>query len=232
MTTTHSESSRVNFRALIEAHPNISSGCSQVFCALFAFTIAALMCLRCASAEPMPLTPSGETVFSSEETTRLAWLLMSHHEVNATCEVAAFIVRDADGHVGLLNWPSRGACNEAEWRGRIPSGAIGVLHTHTAETPRPSLIDIHEAARTRLPFVVASSVTLCIADVNEAVICRSLGAPGHAANAVVAATPAGSATTMASSTVVPSPATPASGESGSGGGEPSNGKIGGAARQP
>jgi hypothetical protein len=70
-------------------------------------------------------------------------------------ERAAFLVYDA-GTFSCVAWPSRFGYNRAEWNGRIPDGAIAVVHTHPLATPLPSWHDLKEAARIGAPVVVVT----------------------------------------------------------------------------
>jgi hypothetical protein len=70
-------------------------------------------------------------------------------------ERAAFLVYDA-GTFSCIAWPSRFGYNRAEWNGRIPDGAIAVVHTHPLSMPLPSSHDLREAARIGAPVVVVT----------------------------------------------------------------------------
>jgi hypothetical protein len=85
-------------------------------------------------------------------------------------ERAAFLVRRDDGTVALHHWPKSGF-RSARWKGQLPAGVIGVMHTHPVRLPRPSGQDIAEARRLGLPFYVVSRRQLCVADAEGTVTC-------------------------------------------------------------
>lgn len=145
----------------------------------FAVLIIAVILQSCASVVSQPLTARGADLYEAESTTRLARELMLHRPPSQACEVAAFVVRESSGVVGLRKWPLAG-CREAHWLGPVPDDAIAVLHTHPVREPRPSLLDMEEAVRTAMPFVSVTPVELCMADVNGVVACRDLAATPRA----------------------------------------------------
>jgi hypothetical protein len=70
-------------------------------------------------------------------------------------ERAAFVVRNADGHVGLVVWPSS-ETDSATWVGRIPDGTVAIAHTHPYWRPKPSNIDMVTARNVKLPVYVVT----------------------------------------------------------------------------
>lgn len=85
-------------------------------------------------------------------------------------ELAAFIVRTPRGAFDLSNWPNRGILR-AHWEGPIPVGAVGIVHSHPRNVPRPSLQDRAEAMRLKLPIYVVSRGALCVAGILGEVHC-------------------------------------------------------------
>lgn len=71
-------------------------------------------------------------------------------------ERAAFLVADRGGYRCVL-WPYHTAVQGEVFRGRIPSRAVAVVHTHPNSIPRPSPEDWLEARRLGLPFIVVSA---------------------------------------------------------------------------
>ncbi len=71
-------------------------------------------------------------------------------------EVAAFIVRKADGQLVLVRWPEAGEPDTSRWVGRLPGGAVAIVHTHPNWEPLPSRIDIRTAQRSHLPVYVVT----------------------------------------------------------------------------
>jgi proteasome lid subunit RPN8/RPN11 len=68
-------------------------------------------------------------------------------------ECAAFLIRESDGSLTLAPWPGS-AYHRASVRGRVPDGAIAILHTHPREEPSPSRHDRQEARRLQMPVLV------------------------------------------------------------------------------
>lgn len=71
-------------------------------------------------------------------------------------EVAAFIVRDADGNTTVIEWPATGLPDSARWVGPVPRGAIAIAHTHPSWEPRPSRIDVATARHAQMPVYVVT----------------------------------------------------------------------------
>ena len=70
-------------------------------------------------------------------------------------ERAAFVVRKADGQVGLVVWPSS-ETDSAMWVGPIPEGTVAIAHTHPYWRPRPSNVDVVTARNVKMPVYVVT----------------------------------------------------------------------------
>ncbi|HVG25439.1 MAG TPA: Mov34/MPN/PAD-1 family protein, partial [Thermoanaerobaculia bacterium] len=68
-------------------------------------------------------------------------------------ERAAFLILECDGALTLEPW-REGGFRHATYRGKVPAGAIAILHTHPARVPEPSAHDRAEARRLGIPVVV------------------------------------------------------------------------------
>jgi len=79
-------------------------------------------------------------------------------------EVAAFLVRDADGRISCLLWPGSRETRTASYRGDRPVGVVAMAHTHPSFTPEPSKIDIDETKRVGLPMYVVSTRDIYVID--------------------------------------------------------------------
>jgi proteasome lid subunit RPN8/RPN11 len=88
-------------------------------------------------------------------------------------EVAAFVVMERDGTVDLVHWPRTRTYRSAHWKGPVPEGTIGIIHTHPAKLPFPSRQDVAEARRLGMPVHVVSRRLLCTAQVSGAVRCAN-----------------------------------------------------------
>jgi hypothetical protein len=88
-------------------------------------------------------------------------------------EQAAFIVRQPDGDLASVYWPSEHAFRSATWTGPVPPGAIAIIHTHPLRMPLPSQNDRAEATRTGLTIYVVTALELCAAEPGSHIWCRS-----------------------------------------------------------
>src|SRR6185503_4445452 len=70
-------------------------------------------------------------------------------------EQGGFLIRESDGSLTFASWP-RGSFQRAFYRGKIPRGAVAVVHTHPRNLPDPSVHDGEEARRVGLPVVVVT----------------------------------------------------------------------------
>ena len=82
-------------------------------------------------------------------------------------ERAAFVVREPDGALSLVHWPSTGELRRGRFYGRIPDEAVAVVHTHPYKLPRPSYQDERECQRTGLVFLVLSREAIWKIDPND-----------------------------------------------------------------
>jgi hypothetical protein len=69
-------------------------------------------------------------------------------------ERAAFVVRNANGSLALVDWPEGGERNGASWEGQFPRGTIAIVHTHPCWLPMPSTVDRATSRRNHLPVYV------------------------------------------------------------------------------
>ena len=111
--------------------------------------------------------------FAGADLEELAAQLMRRASADDDFEQAAFVIREADGDLSLINWPSGHFFHKATWTGPIPSGAIAIIHTHPLRMPLPSQIDRVEATRTGLTIYAVTRTSLCSADPHNQVECRS-----------------------------------------------------------
>ena len=71
-----------------------------------------------------------------------------------TSESAAFLVMQADGTIGCLDWPSTHDFKQARWSGPLPDRVVAMAHTHPLSSPQPSIDDVKVARQMRLPSFV------------------------------------------------------------------------------
>lgn len=79
---------------------------------------------------------------------------------HAKLEVAAFVVRNLDGELGIVRWPGTGVPNESRWRGAFPKGTVAIAHTHPNGFPEPSRADKRTAKARRLPVYVVTRLKI------------------------------------------------------------------------
>jgi hypothetical protein len=77
-------------------------------------------------------------------------------------EYAAFLVRRADGGLGVVDW-QEGNYAETKYKGTIPLRCIAVIHTHPLVAPQPSKHDQAEALRIGIPIVVITHDSVTVA---------------------------------------------------------------------
>ena len=85
-------------------------------------------------------------------------------------EVAAFLVRDANGAISCVMWPHTANLRSEHYRGAIPAGTVAIAHTHPIFAERPSRGDIEQAIRIGLPIYVITRWNLYVVDATGAVI--------------------------------------------------------------
>jgi hypothetical protein len=111
---------------------------------------------REASASLMPPaeTRSGELAIAPE-VLPLLWQMLGDAGFGFRhTEQAGFIVRKPGGQLTLVRWPDAGEPDTSRWAGKLPDGAIAIVHTHPNWEPLPSKIDIRTAQRSHLPVYV------------------------------------------------------------------------------
>lgn len=88
-------------------------------------------------------------------TIALSWeLLRDARYGSAKIEHSAFLVVDASGELGLVKWNGEATRMSATHRGRIPAGAVAILHTHPNDLPNPSSADHALARKLKMPVYV------------------------------------------------------------------------------
>lgn len=86
-------------------------------------------------------------------------------------ERAAFIARNDDGSLRLIEWPWTHRFRSAEWKGPLPSNVVGIIHTHPKHIPLPSEDDIRTAMRLKIPVMSITPRSLCAARATGEVRC-------------------------------------------------------------
>lgn len=79
---------------------------------------------------------------------------------HAKLEEAAFVVRNPDGELGIVRWPSTGVPNESRWLGAFPEGTVAIAHTHPNGFPEPSRADKRTAKTRRMPVYVITRLKI------------------------------------------------------------------------
>jgi len=69
-------------------------------------------------------------------------------------ERAAFLVRTETGDVRCVLWPAGGELNREHFSGKVPDGAVAIVHTHPEQTPRGSTGDHHLSQTYGVPIFV------------------------------------------------------------------------------
>jgi hypothetical protein len=86
-------------------------------------------------------------------------------------EVAAFLVRDANGVVTSVMWPHTANRRSEHYEGTIPAGTVAIAHTHPWQADQhPSRGDIEQAKKVGLPIYVVTGRNLYVVDSSGAVI--------------------------------------------------------------
>jgi hypothetical protein len=58
-------------------------------------------------------------------------------------EIAAWVIKNTDGNLMWIRWPSNRKWKKETWKGTIPANLIAQVHTHPLNTdPRPSYKDV------------------------------------------------------------------------------------------
>ena len=86
-------------------------------------------------------------------------------------EMAAFLVRDANGSVSSVPWPQTGRFRSEHYQGTLPTGTVALAHTHPWQADqRPSQGDIEQARKIGLPIYVVTRWNLYVVDSKGKVI--------------------------------------------------------------
>lgn len=128
--------------------------------------VLAILCLCCATLPAAdPPRPRAWEIIARDEALlgKLASMtLFARSRANHT-EAAAFVVW-REGTLSLVPWPDQFERHRQTWQGRIPDGAIAVVHTHPDRRPTLSLGDRDLARSTGLAVVALSRWAIWIAD--------------------------------------------------------------------
>lgn len=85
-------------------------------------------------------------------------------------EVAAFLVRDANGVISCVMWPHTANRRSEHYDGVVPAGTVAIAHTHPTFAERPSHGDIEQAKKIGLPIYVITRWNLYVVDATGAVM--------------------------------------------------------------
>jgi|SRR5437588_1907428 len=86
-------------------------------------------------------------------------------------EVAAFLVRDANGVIRSVMWPHTANRRSEHYEGTIPAGTVAIAHTHPLQADEhPSRADIEQAKKIGLPIYVVTRRNLYVVDSSGEVI--------------------------------------------------------------
>ena len=85
-------------------------------------------------------------------------------------EVAAFLVRDANGAISSVLWPLTANRRSEHSDGVVPAGTVAIAHTHPIFAERPSSGDIAQARKIGLPIYVITRWNLYVVDATGAVM--------------------------------------------------------------
>ena len=111
------------------------------------------------------------SVLPANDALRLAQEVLERSGPDDDDESAAFLVRTPDNELTLVHWPTQRNYRKIQWRGPMPPGVIGIIHTHPARLPRPSAQDITESERLGLPFYVVSRASFCSVAPGQEITC-------------------------------------------------------------
>ena len=120
------------------------------------------------------LLACASTTTAPEEVAAFAAVLLARSGASEDFERAAFLTRDHDGSLSLVEWDFERSYRRAVWRGAIPKTAIAVMHTHPSHLRQPSIVDVEEAVRIKMPFIVVTRQYVCIATPDRHVTCSGL----------------------------------------------------------
>ena len=89
-------------------------------------------------------------------------------------EHAAFIARDGDGSLRLIEWPWTHGFRSTEWRGPLPPNVVAIIHTHPKQIPLPSDRDVRTAMRLKIPVFALTPRSVCAATATGEVRCAPM----------------------------------------------------------
>ncbi len=120
-----------------------------------ALTLILQLCMTTAA-------PAAATELANEVPVRqYCWTLLQQARYGySTNEAAAFVVRDPDGDLSFVQWPSSELPHEARWVGAYPRGTVAILHTHPNWSPEPSHLDARAARSRRVPVYVVTRMRI------------------------------------------------------------------------
>jgi proteasome lid subunit RPN8/RPN11 len=108
--------------------------------------IALVLCCGTAAAAPLDI---GKTIDALP-------LLLGAAGADREAERAAFILELPDGTYECRLWPRTNQRFGSTWHGAIPERTIAIAHTHPVTMPQPSRVDVGEAVRLGIPFIIVS----------------------------------------------------------------------------
>jgi JAB domain-containing protein similar to deubiquitination enzymes len=79
-------------------------------------------------------------------------------------EHAAFVVKRTDGKLAVIKWSTDCAALRKSYHGIVPPNTIAIVHTHPEGRREPSMQDIGEARRIKLPICVLTRRGIWMAD--------------------------------------------------------------------
>ena len=86
-------------------------------------------------------------------------------------EVAAFLVRDANGVISSVFWPHTANRRSEHYDGAIPAGTVAIAHTHPWQADQhPSRGDIAQAMKIGMPIYVVTRLNLYVVESTGEVI--------------------------------------------------------------
>jgi proteasome lid subunit RPN8/RPN11 len=97
----------------------------------------------------------GDEIFCDRGVVRQSWDLLAKARFgHGRQEEAAFVVRDVDGAMHFVVWPSTNETLRTHFTGRMPANTVAIVHTHPLDQPLPSPDDEALAQRLRIPVYV------------------------------------------------------------------------------
>jgi proteasome lid subunit RPN8/RPN11 len=97
--------------------------------------------------------------------------MLTHASTFVGWEVAAFVVREPDGNLQCVLWPTSGRADSQVFQGTVPDNVVAIVHTHPQRMDRkPSDGDIALARRLGLPNYVLSRYGIYAAEPSGEVV--------------------------------------------------------------